>query len=214
MSEAARIGRLLDRQRQIQCATAIQAAKACCVGPQTDSVVFIGGTGNVASSTLTVTSIVSGVIYVGMIFTYEGALNGIVAFGTGTGGTGTYTINSQRIPDGVPITSTNNNKAIPVYQSVIEQRAADPFAWGSLIFPGAVNVRGTLPTTESARIKKLSDQYSPTVGCGYVASGIPFIPPGCPPVPTAIANASLPKASTKAPCPPVRFQGTVTPCTL
>jgi len=214
MSESARIGRLLERQRQIQCAAAIQAAKGCCAGSPTDSVVFIGGTGDVASTTLTVTSVVSGIIYVGMAFTYKGVLNGIVGFGTGTGSTGTYTINSQRIPDGMSITSTNNNRAVPVYQSVIEQEAADPFVWGSLIFPGAVNVRGTLPTTESARLKKLGDHYSSKLGCGYASNGVPFIPPGCPPVPSAIKNASLPKPSTNVPCTPARFQGAITPCTL
>jgi hypothetical protein len=212
MSESARIGRLLDRQRQIQCAAAIQSAKGCCAAPPAAGTVFIGGTGGVPSTTLTVTSVVSGVIYVGMTFTYGGTLNGIVRFGTGTGGTGTYTINSHTIPDGVPITSINNSLNVPVNQSVIEQEAADPFAWGSLIFPGAVNIRGTLPTTESARIKKLSDHVSSKIGCGYAASGIPFIPPGCPPVPTAIANGNLPKPSTKVPCPPVRFEGNIVPC--
>jgi len=53
-------------------------------------------TGTISSTTLTVTSVSSGSLYVGMVVTGSGvtANSTITAFGTGTGGVGTYTLNT------------------------------------------------------------------------------------------------------------------------
>jgi hypothetical protein len=69
--------------------------------------VFVGGTGGSASTTLTVASITSGTITVGMKFKYSGTENTITAFGTGSGGAGTYTITSMSIPTGTTLRSVN-----------------------------------------------------------------------------------------------------------
>jgi hypothetical protein len=151
-----------------------------------------------------------------MVFTFDGVLNNIVAFGTGSGGAGTYTINQQVIPDGSVITSTNNNAAVPLLNSIRNAYITDTQFWGSLIFPGATNIKRRdplYPTPESARIAKKLDTYKRVGGtCGFYTNGIPFIPPGCPPTPTAILNASLPKPSTREPCGPARFEGVRNEC--
>lgn len=252
MSESARISKLLERQRLLQCAAAIQGARAekcfcdlptntvvapsiaaCCKTPSDSATTFTGGTGNVASSTLTVTAVSSGALSVGMVFSYGGTytapngnvinypliLNRIIAFGTGVGGIGTYTIGPQTIPDGSIITSTNNNTIVPALNSRIEAEKADPAVWGALVFPGAVAIRGRTVVAESARLKAKTDKYLRpqdasyrTAECGYFPPGIPFIAPGCPPTPTAILNGSLPKPSTRVVCPVTRFQGAETVC--
>jgi hypothetical protein len=213
------MSKLLDRQRALCCAAAIQQANACCPKNSTYAgTTFTGGTGNVASTTLTVTAVSSGSIAVGMAFTYKGILNRIVAFGTGSGDTGTYTIGSQTIPDGSVITSTNNNTSVPVPNSYLDAYKTDVAVWGSLVFPGAVAIRGTTVPPESARVKSKTDKYTPPQSssdpppCGYFPTGIPFIPPGCPPTPTEILNGSLPKPSTRLECPVTRFEGLETVC--
>lgn len=106
----------------------------------------------------------------------------------------------------------------PVYpESYDIALKADVITWGQADgpFPDAVAIRGTLPTSESARIKVLLDSSRPTTanGCGYIQLGPRFIAPGCPPIPTAILNGSLPKPSTRnLDCAVTRFEGTVTPC--
>ena len=70
--------------------------------------VFVGGTGGSASTTLTVASITSGTITVGMKFKYLGTENTITAqVGGTTGGAGTYTITSMSIPTGTTLRSVN-----------------------------------------------------------------------------------------------------------
>jgi hypothetical protein len=189
---------------------------ACCVPKPTNEVIFVCGTGGVLTPTLTIAEVRLGLIYVGMVFTFDGVLNNIVAFGTGSGGAGTYTINQQVIPDGSVITSTNNNAAVPLLNSIRNAYITDTKFWGTLAFPGATNIKRRdplYPTPESARIAKKLDTYKRVGGtCGFYTNGIPFIPPGCPPTPTAILNASLPKPSTREPCGPARFEGVRNEC--
>ena len=72
------------------------------------SAVYVAGTGGSASTTLTVASVTSGTILVGMTFTYLGTQNTITAqVGGTTGGAGTYTITSMSIPTGTTFRSTN-----------------------------------------------------------------------------------------------------------
>lgn len=197
----------------------------CCIPKSSGEVIFVCGTGGVVSTTLTVTELISGTIFLGMTFTYGGTyttddnqilskpaiMNGIVAFGPGTsGGPGTYTINPQLIPDGTLITSTNNNIGVPLLNSVWEAYRADPAFWGTRSFPGAKNIKGVQPISESERIK--AKLYNQSI-CGFYTTGIPFIPPGCPPTPTEILNGNLPKPSTRANvCPPSRFEGIRNDC--
>lgn len=69
---------------------------------------FVAGTGGSTSTTLTVASVTSGTILIGMKFTYSGTENTITAQATGTtGGAGTYTITSMSIPTGTSFKSTS-----------------------------------------------------------------------------------------------------------
>jgi len=91
----------------------------CCAVRPTNEVIFVCGTDGVVSETLTVTQVQSGLISIGMIFTFNQISNAIIGLGTGSGGTGTYTIQSQAIPNGSIITSTNN-RGVPLLNSVWE----------------------------------------------------------------------------------------------
>lgn len=85
--------------------------------PHTAAATFIGGpvqfVGGITGTTLTVTSVTSGTLAVGTTFFSPLAADGqrIVALGTGTGGTGTYTVLSQStaVPAGTTFTGTAAN---------------------------------------------------------------------------------------------------------
>ena len=55
-------------------------------------------TGNISGTTLTVSSVTTGTLYIGSIVTGTGITSGtkITAFGTGSGGVGTYTVNNSQ----------------------------------------------------------------------------------------------------------------------
>lgn len=63
-------------------------------------------TGSIAATTLTVSAVASGALAVGSVLTGTGVTAGtyITAFGTGTGGTGTYTVNASQTAGSTTIT--------------------------------------------------------------------------------------------------------------
>jgi len=65
-------------------------------------------TGSISATTLTVTAVASGIIYVGMVITGGTTLADtyITAFGTGTGGTGTYTVSASQTVTSSALTGT------------------------------------------------------------------------------------------------------------
>ena len=69
-------------------------------------------TGSISGTTLTVTAVASGTIYVGMTVTGSGvsANTRITALGTGTGGVGTYTVNNSQTVSSATLTLTANSK--------------------------------------------------------------------------------------------------------
>jgi len=69
-------------------------------------------TGSISGTTLTVTAVASGVIYVGMTITGSSvtANTRITALGTGTGGVGTYTVNISQTRASAALTLTANSK--------------------------------------------------------------------------------------------------------
>jgi len=77
-------------------------------------------TGSVSGTTLTVTAVASGTIYVGMTVTGTGvaANTHITALGTGTGGVGTYTVNNSQTVSSTTLTLTANSKITAVYPGI------------------------------------------------------------------------------------------------
>jgi hypothetical protein len=84
---------------------------AMTTGPITVDSIEVTGTindgGMLAGTTLTVLSVTSGVIYVGAVISGTGVTVGttITAFGTGTGGAGTYTVSVSQLVASATITS-------------------------------------------------------------------------------------------------------------
>lgn len=70
------------------------------------------GTAGVASTTMTVSAVTSGALRIGMPITGTGVTAGsyIVAFGTGTGGAGTYTVSPSQLVASTTITGTMSTK--------------------------------------------------------------------------------------------------------
>ncbi len=71
----------------------------------------VSATATIATTTMTVSAISAGEIYIGMAVNGAGVTAGTVvtAFGSGVGGTGTYTVNnSQTVTPGVTITDSAN----------------------------------------------------------------------------------------------------------
>lgn len=66
-------------------------------------------TGSISTTTLTVTAVTSGTLYVGAIISGTGVTAGttIIALGTGTGGTGTYTLSASQTVSSTTISSTS-----------------------------------------------------------------------------------------------------------
>jgi hypothetical protein len=81
-------------------------------------------TGSVSGNTLTVTAVTSGVLTIGTVITGTSISNNtvITAFGTGTGGTGTYTLSASMTAASTTITGSNGyslnavNVAQPIYR--------------------------------------------------------------------------------------------------
>ena len=78
---------------------------AMTTGPVT--ITSIEVTGAISGTTLTVTAVTSGVIYIGAVIVGTGVTVGttITAFGTGTGGAGTYTVSASQTVASTTITS-------------------------------------------------------------------------------------------------------------
>lgn len=74
------------------------------------------GTGEIAGTTLTITVATSGALYVGSLLTGTGVTAGttITAFGTGTGGTGTYTVSASQTVSSTAITGTVNDATLAI----------------------------------------------------------------------------------------------------
>lgn len=71
-------------------------------------------TGSISSTTLTVSAVTSGVIGLGSIISGTGVTAGtyISAFGTGTGGTGTYTVSASQTVSSTSITCANGSPSV------------------------------------------------------------------------------------------------------
>ena len=95
-----------ENDQTITASYTIGATKnAMTTGPIT--IVPIEVTGSISGTTLTVSAVTSGVIYIGAVIVGTGVTVGtsITAFGTGTGGAGTYTVSASQTVASTTITS-------------------------------------------------------------------------------------------------------------
>lgn len=83
--------------------------------PQTQLFSGFIGTGSISGTTLTITAVSSGQLAVGSIISGTGVTAGttITAFGTATGGTGTYTVGTSQTTASTTITSTTATWTAP-----------------------------------------------------------------------------------------------------
>jgi hypothetical protein len=73
-------------------------------------------TGSISGTTLTVTAVASGAVTVGQVLSGTGITSGtlITALGTGTGGTGTYTVQTSQTASSTTITASGGSNWLPV----------------------------------------------------------------------------------------------------
>lgn len=99
------------------------------------SAAAVGGvmTASIATTVLTVTGVSSGTFKVGQLITGSGVTAGtyITALGTGTGGTGTYTVNISQTVSSTAITSSANVETnFYVCETVTTGQTAKISSWG------------------------------------------------------------------------------------
>ena len=99
-------------------------------------------TGSISSTTLTVSAVTSGTLAVGQIITGTNVTSGtrITALGTGTGGTGTYTVSQSQT-----VASTTITAGVPVFRIGTEKGSGGGTAW-----PMELQTDGTTRLTLSA----------------------------------------------------------------
>jgi len=103
-----------ENDTQITASYTITAGKnAMTAGPVT--LVPLDFTGSITATTLTVTAVTTGILYVGAVITGTGITAGttITALGTGTGGIGNYTVSPSQSVGSTNITS-NTTVTVPV----------------------------------------------------------------------------------------------------
>jgi hypothetical protein len=100
-------------------------------------------------------------------------------------------------------------------EGAVEEARSDVNTWG-VTFPQATVIYGKSVGLESARLNAVAqavidNSTIPTdPSARFSMYRGPYVPPVCPPIPTAILNGNLPKASTKPICIPQRYEGTGT----
>jgi hypothetical protein len=102
---------------------------------RTSNLVYANSVGSISGTTLNVTSMTFGTIQIGQLLVGTGITAGttITAFGTGTGGIGTYTVSTSQTVASNPIfTSGMQDLAVPSWAKRI-----------TLIFSGGVSTNGT-----------------------------------------------------------------------
>ena len=149
-----------------------------------DTAVF---TGSIAANTLTVTAVTSGILSVGQVITGTGVkdLTRITALGTGTGGTGTYTLSTPisaagqtvasttmtAIPDNDTLLGTTGIKIMGGRKSGVsgrKQPVKTGDTIGSITFWGTKSTNGTFANSTSNRggiiLVKAAENYGASNG--------------------------------------------------
>lgn len=89
-------------------------------------------TASQSTTTMTVTAVTSGTIYIGMTFATSGNLNTVTALGTGTGGTGTYTMSLSATVASTTWTggfNQNNGRAFIAVQTTTQNTGTTEPSW-------------------------------------------------------------------------------------
>lgn len=131
-------------------------------------------TGSITGNTLTVTTLSSGTIAVGQTLSGTNVTAGttITAFGSGSGGTGTYTVSASQTVSSTTITSTNPAvawdpiaSAFVISSGTVGTASTMSFASGSLAAPlaltqatGAVTSQGANAATPAATMNAITAQ--------------------------------------------------------
>lgn len=101
------------------------------------------GTGSISGTTLTITAVTSGTLIPGRVIAGTGVTSGttITAYGTGTGGTGTYTVTPSQTVSSTTITAVSG---VSVYDSVYIKT---PISIGNtgIVLSGMYQIQSTAP---------------------------------------------------------------------
>ncbi len=121
-------------------------------------------TGSISGTTLTVTAVTSGVIAVGQVLSGSGvtADTVITAYGTGTGGAGTYTVNNSQTLASDALTSSGEPGQ---WMSLVDDNTSDPDAGGAgwvAIGPYAVQSGDYSTGADTGAVNALSVALTPT----------------------------------------------------
>lgn len=123
-------------------------------------------TGAIATTTLTVSAVTSGTLYVGQTISGTGVTAGtkISALGTGTGGTGTYTVDTSQTASSTTITATNvlqnaSTKKPFTIEEKYEGGTTDPYRRlaGCLCDTLSIGFRNGEPGTMSFGIRAMAE---------------------------------------------------------
>lgn len=92
------------------------------------------GTGSISGTTLTITAVSAGALAIGSTITGTGVTAGtrITAFGTGTGGAGTYTVSASQTVSSTTITDVASTGMIRYNSTLTTFEGYDGSNWGSI----------------------------------------------------------------------------------
>jgi len=132
-----------------------------------DGGVYTSMTGSIAGTVMTVTAVASGTIYVGQTIAGAGVAVGtkVIALGTGTGGTGTYTVDIAQVVGATALTS--NWEWVGTYSGVFLKNNTIVSAPGDTLNTMMVCAGDVAHTTYTNCIK----EFNNTVNCPNTLSG-------------------------------------------
>ena len=135
------------------------------------------GTGNTTTSgtTMTVTAVTSGILYVGQIISGAGvtAKTTITAFGTGTGGAGTYTVSTSQLVASTTISASGWHLPAHTEWTLLENSINN-----TTTFPYDETTLGALGTNEGAGLKQAGTTNWTTTNTGTNSTGFTALPCG------------------------------------
>lgn len=104
------------------------------VGTSTQRAGVFSGTGSISGTTLTITAVSAGALSIGSTITGTGVTSGtrITAFGTGSGGAGTYTVSASQTVSSTTITDVASTGMIRYNSTLTTFEGYNGSSWGSI----------------------------------------------------------------------------------